>query len=175
MTARFVNFAHTIGNLIDGQHITVIEEGQPGWANFLAMGPSAYTEPDTLEEQRKLALLAIRDGVGAVRRLFITDLPGQEMVYMAKESEARAYAAMATAPADLTGFPLLAAEVGITAPTAADLSALWLTMAAAWRMVAAQIEPLRLTANAAVIAATSPSQIGAAMDDFSAGLAALSA
>lgn len=175
MSAVFVNASHTIGNLIDGSHTTVIEEGQPGWEEFIALGPSAYVVPDTLEEQRATALLAIRDAIGAVRRLFITDLPGQEMVYMAKEIEARAYAALPSPPPDLTDFPLLAAEVGITAPTASELAALWLGMAAAWRAVAAQIEPLRLTANAAAAAATTPTELATALDAISTGLSAITA
>lgn len=175
MIAQFVNPDQTIGNIIDGPHITVVEEGQGGWPAFLAMAPTAYTEPDNLDDQRKAALLLIRDMVGAVRRLFITDLPGQEMVYMAKEAEARAYAALSSAPPDLTNFPLLAAEVGITAPTAAELAALWLAMASAWRAVAAQIEPLRLTASASVIAATSEGQINTAIASLSASLAAVTA
>lgn len=55
MTAIYMNAEHTIGNIIDGNHITVVEAGQPGWQAFLAMNPDPYVpqpEPDPLEAER---------------------------------------------------------------------------------------------------------------------------
>lgn len=55
MTAFFMNAEQTIGNIADGNHITVVEAGQPGWQAFLAMNPEPYVpqpEPDPLEAER---------------------------------------------------------------------------------------------------------------------------
>lgn len=55
MITQFVNPDKTIGNIIDGNHITVVEAGQPGWQAFLAMNPAPYVpkpEPDPLEIER---------------------------------------------------------------------------------------------------------------------------
>lgn len=67
MNALFVNHAQTIGNLIDGDHVTVVEEGLPGWAEFLALDPAPYVppppEPDPVPEvvSRFQALAALWD------------------------------------------------------------------------------------------------------------------
>lgn len=65
--------------------------------------------------------------------------PGKDAVYQRKLDEAAAWHA-AGEPADLAPYPHLAAEVGITAPTAGDLATLWEMMAAAWVQASAQIE-----------------------------------
>ena len=72
----------------------------------------------------------------AVRAQYITPGSGQAMVYGAKQAEARAYQA-AGKPSDLTDYPLLGAEVGITTPTASEIAALWLAMEAQWIAAAA--------------------------------------
>lgn len=101
--------------------------------------------PPTVDE-----LLARIDAEAeAVRAQYITPGSGQAMVYGAKQAEARAYQA-AGEPADLADYPLIAAEVGTTAPTAAEIAALWLAMEAQWVQAAAAIEALRLSAKAAV-------------------------
>ncbi|WP_282060082.1 hypothetical protein [Roseobacter litoralis] len=40
------------------------------------------------------------------------------MMYLRKEAQARAFLAQAVTPTDLTDYPLIAAEVGITAQSA---------------------------------------------------------
>lgn len=89
------------------------------------------------------AVAAINQRAGAVRALFITELPAQQMIYLAKEAEARAY--LAATPADLGQYPLIAAEVGITADTALALAQLWVGTANQWRALAANIEGIRMS------------------------------
>ena len=148
-----------------------------GWSDdrgySLEVAPEVVPDPPSIDEQRATAKSTINAAVAQVRQLFITDLPGQQMVYLAKEAEAQAYTALPSPPPDLSAFPLLSAEIGITAPTAADLAALWLSMATAWRTIAAMIEPLRLSAKAAVEAATTSEQIAAAMAALTGGLASM--
>lgn len=115
----------------------------------------------TLEAARRAAIDRINARAGALRRTFITDIPGQEMLYLAKEAEARAFVAD-PAPV-MTNYPLISAEVGpgLTAPDAAALAQIWLNLGAQWRAVAAQIETARLGAVYIVELATTEAQIAA--------------
>jgi hypothetical protein len=115
----------------------------------------------SLEPARARARADLAGWISAARAQLITDLPGQDMVYLAKEAEARAWVSEATP--DIADYPLLSAEVGITAPDADQLAQLWLNMAALWRSTAAQLEALRLSAQAAIAAAESEAEIAAAL------------
>jgi hypothetical protein len=115
----------------------------------------------SLEPARARARAALAGWITAARNQLITDLPGQDMVYLAKEAEARAWTS-AVSP-DLADYPLISAEVGITAPDADQLAQLWLNMAALWRSAAAGLEALRLSTQAAIEAAQSPAEITAAL------------
>jgi len=110
-----------------------------------------------LESVRVAAIARINAEVGRVREKYITDLPGQDAIYQAKEAEAARY--LAEAPETLDGYPFMAAEVGILAPTAADVAAIWIGMGAHWRTVAAAMEGLRMAATNAVNASDSPAEV----------------
>ena len=100
----------------------------------------------SLPEAKAQAVAQLNSAVVMVRGKYITVLPGQEMIYLAKEAEAVRYLAETPEPVTLGGYPMLAAEVGITAPTAYELAQLWVNMSALWRGIAAQIETARLGA-----------------------------
>jgi hypothetical protein len=110
---------------------------------------------------RAAAIRRINARAGEIRATFVTGIVGQEMLYLAKEEEARAWVAD-PAPV-LANYPLIAAEVGpgLTAPDADDLAQIWLNLGAQWRLVAAQIETARLGAVYAVEAAQSEAEIAA--------------
>jgi hypothetical protein len=129
--------------------------------NPVAVFPDPPTAAEVLTSAKAAAHAAVEAAVSAIRHAFVTDLPGQEMIYLAKEAEARAWQA-ATDP-DLADYPFLQAEVGLTAATPAALATLWLSMAGQWRAVAAQIEAARMTATAAIGAATTPAEAEAAV------------
>lgn len=90
------------------------------------------------------------------RLTLVTPGAAQAMVYLAKQAEARRF------EADGTIGPLMAAEIGLTAPDAAALAALWLAMEQAWLEAAAAVEAKRFTAKAAIDAATHPAAVEAA-------------
>lgn len=113
-------------------------------------------EPLKAEARARLAA-----AIAAARTALITDLPGQEMIYLAKEAEARDWLS-ATDP-DLADYTLLSAEVGITAPDADSLAQLWLNLGQLWRGAAAQLEALRMSILAAIDAAETPADIEAAL------------
>ena len=106
--------------------------------------PKAVDPVVSVADARKQAIAAINQHAGYVRTLFVTDLPGQQMIYLAKEAEAGAYLAESPEPASLGQYPLIAAEVGITADTALELALYWQGTANQWRALAASIEQIRL-------------------------------
>lgn len=99
---------------------------------------------------------ALADGV---RRRFITVIAGQEMIYKEKEAEAIRYVAESPEPATLDSYPFIAAEVGITAPTAYQVAQLYLNAAARWRQIGSELENARLGAIIAVETATTTTEI----------------
>lgn len=113
----------------------------------------------------------VNESVADVRRLHITDLPGQEMIYLRKEAEARAWLAADPEPEDLTAYPLLAAEIGVTGETPHQVATIWVWMAGALIDMAAALEPLRLGAIARIHADEDPEAV---LADLAAALAALS-
>ena len=105
------------------------------------------------------AISDINAGADAVRRRYVTTITGQDMLYLRKEAEARAYVAdPAQDPAD---YPLIIAEVGITASSAWEVAQVYLNMAALWVVAAAQLETARLGAIAAIEAAESTEDLDA--------------
>lgn len=120
--------------------------------------------------ERSQAQLRVGMFIDQARRRYITVIPGQEMVYTAKEAEARAFIT-AGSPDDTSDFPLLAAETGTTAETPDQLAQLWLNMAAIWRQAAAELEPIRLNAGAAIDAAETKAEIDAAVATLRAAIA----
>src|SRR5207342_2550521 len=91
-----------------------------------------------------------------------------EMVYLAKEAEGLRFFAIYPEPGSEPdpidgspggGFPFLAAEVGITAPTPRELAMVWVQGAALFRQVGAAIETIRLGAVAGIAGAATPGEI----------------
>lgn len=112
-----------------------------------------------LETAKAAAIARVNDWAGRERARHITIAPGQDMIYLAKEAEALRYLADPDpAPAD---YPLICAEVGITAPDAYQIAQVWAYMSAMWRQVAAQIETLRLGTIAQIEAAQTEAAVAA--------------
>ena len=116
------------------------------------------------------ALAEVNALAGAARQRWITDLPGQDLVYAAKRAEAVAWLASDPTPEDLNGFPWLLAEVGITAPSAGELAQLWLNLDALWQAEGAGIEAVRLSALTNIAAASSAADIYTALETARAAL-----
>lgn len=121
------------------------------------------TAPD-LGAIRAAAIAAINRRAGEVRSAYITVIPGQQMLYLRKEQVARDFLA-ATDP-DPADYPLLAAEIGITASTGYELAQIWLNLGAQWEATAATMETARLGAINAVESASSEAEVIAARDGF---------
>lgn len=108
------------------------------------------------------AKAAVDNKAREVRARFATD--GKHQVYAEKRDEATRYIAAEAEPGpapDLTDYPYLAAEVGITAPNALALAQLWLEMDRQWRQVAATIESISMNAKSQIGGAGSRAEMDA--------------
>lgn len=129
-----------------------------------------------LPRRKTDAVSRINARVGEIRSLYITVVPGQDLLYSSKEREAIEYVRQASEgldlmvqeprPVPMDDFPLIEAEVGIIAPTAWEVSQIILNTAAFWRGKAAQIETARLGAIKTVENATSIQDVDTALSDF---------
>jgi len=104
------------------------------------------------------------------RLKYITSGSGQAMTYQQKAAEAAA--CLADTDPDPADYPLLAAEIGITGATLAEVAQAVHDAHQMWRMIGAQIEAARLGGKAAIEAAPSAEAAQTALD---AALAALEA
>jgi len=131
----------------------------------------ATLDASEFERAKKLALHAANKLVGNARATVITDIPGQDAIYQSKLAEARAFA---NDPApDMSRYPLLSAEVGVTAATAGELAALWERMNSQWAKLAASMEAARFRAGAAIRQAATTEEVEAATQQLEVDLAAM--
>ena len=117
-----------------------------------------------LNPAKAVARARINNLIDAARAPYVTDIAGQEAIYAEKAKEAVAYVA-AILP-DLSDYPFISAEIGITAPDAYALAQVWLNMVALLRAVGAQSEQVRLGAIGQINAATSLAEIEAVLGAF---------
>lgn len=161
------------GALPQNGDFQITVSGEPPWLSqtlHIRRGTgSEIARQADLKTYRAASFQIVADALTQIRRALITDLPGQEMIYLAKEAEAKAF--IADPEPDLAQYPLLEAETGITAPTAAALAAMWIGLSAAWRSTAATLEKVRMVAKDQIYQANSRADIDAAV---AAAMAALS-
>ncbi|MBB3771508.1 hypothetical protein FHS55_002107 [Angulomicrobium tetraedrale] len=136
-------------------------EADVGWsyADGVWSPPPAPPEVDLIA--LKSSLKSYIDAEAEAERVkYITAGAGQAMTYQAKAEEARRLADDASpAPSD---YPLLSAEIGITAGTLADVGAVVLAAYQQWLAIGAAIEAVRLGGKKAVDAAATPEAAQAA-------------
>lgn len=100
----------------------------------------------------KLTLkLQIDQSAETERLKYITPGTGQAMTYQQKVAEAQAY--KSTTNPNLENYPILASEVGITAPTLSEVADTVLTAYRHWQQIGAMIEAIRLGAKRDIDAA----------------------
>ena len=126
-----------------------------------------------LERHRASARERVDGMIYEARLRFVTPLPGQDAIYLAKEAEAKVYLAADPAPADLSAFPYLAAEVGITAPTALDLARIWAFQGAQFRQLGAFTEHLRMSTKKNLMEAADIESIDAIMNGLTQNLSSM--
>lgn len=114
----------------------------------------------------KQALKGDVDNAAETERLkYITPGTGQAMTYQQKVAEAQGYkAATNPKPAD---YPILASEVGITAPTLSEVADTVLAAYRQWQQIGAGIEAIRLGAKREIDAAGTEAAARAVVDSIS--------
>lgn len=105
-------------------------------------------------------LLAMSD----IRAKFITALPGQDMIYLKKEGEAKSY--LASENPNLSDYPLISAEIGVTAPTAYEVAQIWVQLSYMWAVTASELEKVRLTCVNAINEASTEGEVENAYSEF---------
>jgi len=130
----------------------------------------SYIKPVDMEAARRDAKWHIDWKAAKQRSLTVSHGYGQEMVYMAKEIEARAM--LKDASPKVTQYRLLAAEVGITAPTLRAVGSLIRGKADQQKSLYAGIETERLRTKQAIDQASNALDVDKALK---AGVAALNA
>lgn len=156
--------------------ITLVTPTDVRWLEALTAleyAPTPVQPVVDLPSMQAKAMDTINVVLTSVRKRFITDLPGQDMTYMRKDKEAREYLALPVEPTDLTPFPFLASEIGITASTAYQVAQVIVNLANSWAIVGSRIEAIRLRANNSVAAATTNAEVNQALNQLSADLTAL--
>lgn len=141
----------------------------PGWSYD---GESFGAPAVDLAAIRAAAHVEIDHMAGSVRASVLTMVPGQEMTYLRKEDQARAY--LADGDPDDADYPLLQASVGADAfpaghpnagqlvATVAEAAAVVMMVSAAWTSLGAVIERVRLRGKRLVTLAETPDQVAAA-------------
>lgn len=126
-----------------------------------------------LDPARARAYIQIDSLIEQARQRFVTPGSAQAMVYQQKYEEALAFTA--DPQIDPAEVPHIYGEVGITAPTAAEVAQVILNLRSLWRDVSAQLEQLRLGAKKAVEMAISAAAIDQVVDTAKTQLSALPA
>ena len=101
---------------------------------------------------------------GNIRTLFVTNLPAQDMIYLRKEQEAKAYL-LAVDP-ELSQYPMIQAEIGITGDTAYEIAQTWLNLSNQWVTIAANLETPRLSYIEQIMLAQTIGDCDALLDSF---------
>ena len=112
---------------------------------------------EILESAKTSAKSRVDSMAGEVRQLIGSQGYGQEMTYLVKVAEAEKFMAD-PAPQEST-YPMIYAEVGITAETPAGVATTVLEMHAMWRQIGAAIEAVRLGAKAEIANAETPDEV----------------
>lgn len=147
-------YAAAIDGVIKGLVITI----DGGFSLKEPQGSESPGDPEDPPQQSldqiKGQMKELIDSAAELERLkYITPGAGQAMTYQAKASEARSFLA-STSP-DPSDFPMLSAEVGITADDIASVAQVVTAAYARWQIIGAAIEGARLGGKAAIDAATS--------------------
>ena len=133
---------------------------------MITLNRSAASFQAEIAALRKRAITLVNAEIGEVRKDYITDIPGQQMIYVAKEKEAAAFLGKDPAPMDLTPYPFIAGEIGPTGENASQVAQVYVNLAAFWRQVGSELEQLRLGTIAGIGAATDQTGIDAILAGF---------
>lgn len=131
----------------------------------LVLNRSAASKQAELQRYKVASIAKVNAACGEVRAKYITPIAGQEMIYLAKETEATAFLSASPEPTDLTDYPFIAAEVGSTGTTAYEVAQVFANLSAMWRLVGSQLEQVRVSTNEAIRLAATASEVDQLVED----------
>ena len=175
---------------VDNNYVEIEEDIDPnnlyikdGVIKVRSACPSEYHSFDTdsetwvddslnrLPEIKLKAIKVVNEKCSNVRSFYVTGVSGQEVIYTMKRDEAVAY--LNDSDPTLSDYPLISAEIGITATTAYEIVQIYLNLNALFTQAMAELETIRLTAVDAIKGATEKTGVDTALADFSVGLSHL--
>lgn len=124
----------------------------------------AYLDDSLSADAQRRAIRQVNETCGALRKRFLTDLPMQDMIYLEKRQEARAWLS-ATDP-DPADYVYLSAEEGLTAPTITGVAQTIIGMSVQAHALGAEIEKLRIGSIIQMEQATTQAELEAAIASF---------
>jgi hypothetical protein len=124
-----------------------------------------------LVQQKAQAVARVNRLRGDHRRLYITDISGQDGAYFRKHAQALAFV-QETAP-DMADYRWIEAEVGKTAPTAWEVAQVYLNASHLFDQIGPAIESVCFTAFGAIETATDAEAIEAALAELDLALEAI--
>lgn len=130
------------------------------WSDFRS---EAQIASDLLAAKDR-AMGAVNRSIAQIRTRYVTNMPAQDMIYLRKEQEARSW--VSSASPDLSDYPMIASEIGITGADADQVAQVWLNMSSIWVTVAASLEQIRLGTSEDIYNATSDAGIDATVSAF---------
>ena len=116
------------------------------------------------------AMNHINEVTSKIRGNYITPIEAQPVVYTMKADEAKRF--LDDEDADLSNYPLIAAEIGLTAPTANEVALVYLHMSDMFVFALAELERIRLEAVYSIENATTRQEINNAVSLFDASIEA---
>ncbi|MEH7848463.1 hypothetical protein [Rhizobium laguerreae] len=123
------------------------------WQELLLFGNIDDYQPPSLDAIKADLCDAIDRAAEQERRKYITSGAGQAMTYVQKADEAKRFLAAEDPVA--ADFPLLAAEIGITALDISEVATVVAAAHRSWQQIGAAIEAARLGTKKEVMAAAS--------------------
>lgn len=130
-------------------------------------------DPNPLVAAKHYAAVDIDNAAGQARLRYITDVPGQQAVYLMKLQQAESYSAAYALDTEASVPPYIDAEATATGQTASQVAAAVLALATTWNdVIGPAIEGARMGGKAAVAAAA---DLQAVEDARVAAIAALDA
>lgn len=114
--------------------------------------------------ERERAIWEVNRVCGGLRQKFLTDLPMQDMIYLEKRQEARAW--LSASDPDPADYVYLSAEEGLTAPTITEVAQTILGMSVQAHALGAEIEKLRIGSVIQMEQVTTQAELDAALEVF---------
>lgn len=150
---------------LDGA-LYIESDGTPDIQNKVVRNGVLVVRDRSIEDVRREARQRLDRLVSSARVTYIPKTRGASHMHLKKQLEAERYLALPSRPNDLSDFPLLEAEIGVSAGSAEEVARLWIDKAKETDAALARIERARMEAKAAIWKAGSEAEIEKVLKGF---------